>query len=275
MTAFGNTGPDAARAGRGPGGDEHSEERILIKDNRRIDPETGEVRAGGASAQGGSPFPGSAAPGDPAGASQPVSATVTGGSEEVAAARAEAAERTADLQRLTAEYANYRRRVDRDKQIATSVGKASVMGELLAILDDVDRADAHGDLVGGFKTVADKLIETLQRQGLSRYGVEGDEFDPNIHEAVQFATSAEVQHPTVTTVLRPGYLFEERVLRAAVVMVTGPEDGAAASAASPQPAEPADAASADAPDADTPGDSASDSAAANSDTDAPGPDSDA
>jgi molecular chaperone GrpE len=181
------------------------------------------------------PQPGSAAanPGDPANAGQPVTATVTGGSAEsaaeLAAARQQAAERTADLQRITAEYANYRKRVERDKQHATVAGKAAVMADLLGVLDDVDRADAHGDLTGAFKTVTDKLVAALQRLGLAHYGAVGDEFDPNLHEAVQFATSPEVDHPTVTAVLRVGYLFDERVLRPAVVGVTGPEHEAAVS----------------------------------------------
>jgi molecular chaperone GrpE len=214
--------------GRG-NGDAHEPTRITVKDKRRIDPATGEVR----DTPAGAPQPGSDAvnPGDPANATGPVTAAVREGSAELEAARAEAAERTADLQRITAEYANYRKRADRDKQAAAAGGRAAVVAELLAVLDDLDRAEEHGDLTGGFKTVADKLTGILQRVGLTHYGAPGDEFDPNIHEAVQFATSAEVDHPTVTTVLRLGYLFEERVLRPAVVVVTGPEhetDGAGA-----------------------------------------------
>lgn len=200
--------------GRG-NGEEHEPTRITVKDNRRIDPATGEVRD--------LPQPGSAAadPGDPANAAQPL--TVDSGSVDLDAARSEVAERTADLQRITAEYANYRKRADRDKQAAAVAGKAAVLSELLAVLDDLDRAEEHGDLTGGFKTVADKLTGILERVGLQHYGAPGDEFDPVIHDAVQFTTSAEVDRPTVTTVLRLGYLFEERVLRPAVVVVTGPE----------------------------------------------------
>lgn len=194
-----------------------------MKDNRRIDPKTGQVRQ---SAEGGAagavPADGTAAAGE--GGVIPEGSTGNAPtSDELAAARQEAAERTADLQRITAEYANYRKRADRDKQAAATAGKAAVMNELLAVLDDLDRAEEHGDLTGGFKTVADKLTGILERLGLKHYGAPGDEFDPMIHDAVQFATSAEVDHPTVTTVLRLGYLFEERVLRPAVVVVTGPE----------------------------------------------------
>jgi molecular chaperone GrpE len=238
VTKFGQGG------GRGNGngnGEEHEPTRITVKDKRRIDPATGEVRDAAL------PQPGSDAanPGDPANATGPVTATVLDAAE-LDAARAEAAERTADLQRITAEYANYRKRADRDKQAAAAAGKATVVAELLAVLDDLDRAEEHGDLTGGFKNVADKLTGILQRVGLAHYGAPGDEFDPNIHEAVQFATSAEVDHPTVTTVLRRGYLFEERVLRPAVVVVTGPEhefEGAGDAAASDAGASGAAAAS--------------------------------
>jgi molecular chaperone GrpE len=215
--------PFGSKAPRGGDGGPPGDRQFEVRDKRRIDPATGELRD--------LPQPGSAAanPGDPANAGQPVTATITADSAELAAARQEAAERTADLQRITAEYANYRKRVERDKQAATVAGKAAVVADLLAVLDDLDRAEAHGDLTGGFKTVADKLIGMLQRQGLAHYGAVGDEFDPNVHEAVQFGTAPDVQHPTVTGVLRLGYTFGDRVLRPAVVAVTGPE----------HPAEPA------------------------------------
>ena len=214
--------------GKAGSADHDEPEKITIKDNRRIDRSTGQVRAEAmqdtAPAEGGViPPPGEA----------------TGGA--LAAAQAETAERTADLQRITAEYANYRRRADRDKQAAAVAGKASVMAELLAILDDLERADEHGDLTGGFKTVADKFTDTLGKLGLAGYGADGDEFDPTLHEAVQFATSPDVEHPTVTTVLRRGYLFDDKVLRAAVVMVTGPEHEADGGAPDGEPAESADA----------------------------------
>lgn len=226
-------------------GDEHEPTRISVKDNRRIDPKTGEVRASASGPENPGPGPdrgATGAPGSPSGPAGDGARGVIPGEPEASgtadgaldAARAEVAERTADLQRMAAEYANYRKRADRDKQAAAVAGKATVVAELLAILDDLDRAEEHGDLTGGFKTVADKLTGTLSRLGLAVYGAEGDEFDPNLHEAVQFGTSADVTQPTVTTVLRRGYLFDERVLRAAVVVVTGPEhegtDGAGDSA---------------------------------------------
>ena len=220
MTTF---GPSGGRGAGRPGGrdEDNHEGRISFKDNRRIDPKTGAVRQPGA----GLPDPGSAAaePGNPDNATQPITAAVSADSDDLAAARAEVSERTADLKRITAEYANYRKRVERDRLAAAAAGRAAVVTELLHVCDDIDRAGEHGDLTGGFKNVADKLTGILERLGLSHFGAEGDEFDPVIHEAVQFATSADVDHPTVTTVLRLGYQLEDKVLRPAVVVVTGPE----------------------------------------------------
>ncbi|WP_084524266.1 nucleotide exchange factor GrpE [Nocardia inohanensis] len=140
---------------------------------------------------------------------------------------AELAERTADLQRLTAEYANYRRRVERDRKATIDNAKAQVVGELLAVLDDLDRARAHGDLeTGPLKSVADKLVTALQKQGLEEFGSEGDSFDPTLHEAVQH--EGDGAHPVIGMVMRKGYRFGDRVLRHALVGVT---DGVADSAA--------------------------------------------
>ncbi len=162
----------------------------------------------------------------------------TGGSVEVGVAelatlRSQLEERTGDLQRITAEYTNYRRRVERDRQVTTALAKSQVAGELLTVLDDIERAEAHGDLSGAFKAVADKLVAGLATHGLEPFGATGDEFDPDVHEAVQHSTSRDVQGPTVTTVLRRGYRFGERVLRPAMVVVTDAE-----SPASGHPAEP-------------------------------------
>jgi molecular chaperone GrpE len=139
--------------------------------------------------------------------------------------KAQLDERTADLQRLTAEYANYRKRVDRDREVVITTAKAQVAGELLSVLDDIERAGAHGDLTGAFKAVADKLVGALHGTGLAPFGHEGEEFDPSVHEAVQHSTSPDVSGPTVTAVLRRGYRFGERVLRPALVAVTDHEPG--------------------------------------------------
>lgn len=139
---------------------------------------------------------------------------------ELTRLRTDLDERTEDLKRLSAEYANYRRRVERDREATVSGAKAQVAGDLLTVLDDVERARQHGDLTGAFKVVADRLTETLQRAGLAGFGEVGDAFDPSVHEAVASATSAEVDGPTVTTVMRRGYRFGEKVLRPAMVEVT-------------------------------------------------------
>ena len=144
----------------------------------------------------------------------------------VAELTAEVAERTADLQRLSAEYANYRRRVDRDREAVLVNARAQFVGELLTILDDVERAGTHGDLTGPFKSVADKLVSVVQKLGLEPFGVEGEPFDPSVHEAVQHE-SADVTGPTVTvlaSVLRRGYRIGDRVLRPAMVVVVDRTD---------------------------------------------------
>lgn len=130
---------------------------------------------------------------------------------------------TADLQRLQAEYANYRKRVERDRAVAHELAVASVLSELLSTLDDIDRAAQHNELSGGFKSVADQLINTTSRIGLEKYGVDGDAFDPQIHEALMHETSAEVSVPTASKILQPGYKYKERILRPARVAVTDPE----------------------------------------------------
>ena len=130
---------------------------------------------------------------------------------------------TADLQRLQAEYANYRKRVERDRTVASEVATASVLIELLATLDDIDRAATHGELTGGFKAVADQLTSLTTRFNLEKFGIEGEPFDPQIHEALMHDTSAEVSVPTATKILQPGYRFKERILRPARVAVTEPE----------------------------------------------------
>ncbi|MEJ2862696.1 nucleotide exchange factor GrpE [Actinomycetospora flava] len=158
------------------------------------------------------------------------------GDPELERVRAELAERTADLQRVSAEFTNFRRRTERERESTVAGAKAAVAGELLTVLDDVERAQNHGDLTGPFKVVADRLTETLQRAGLEPFGAEGDAFDPSVHEAVAHETSSEVSGPTVTTVMRRGYRFGDRVLRAAMVGVTD-SDGSAPTV----PTEPADA----------------------------------
>ncbi|MEO3748572.1 nucleotide exchange factor GrpE [Plantactinospora sp. B5E13] len=142
---------------------------------------------------------------------------------ELGALRAELDERTRDLQRVTAEYANYRKRVDRDRGSAAKETTGKVLTALLPVLDDLDRAREHGDLVGPFGTVAEQLIGTLTKLGLTPFGEKGDPFDPNRHEAVAHLTSADVTEPTCVDVMRRGYEFGDKVLRAALVAVADPE----------------------------------------------------
>ncbi|MGA9870068.1 MAG: nucleotide exchange factor GrpE, partial [Rhodococcus sp. (in: high G+C Gram-positive bacteria)] len=127
-------------------------------------------------------------------------------------------ELTADLQRLQAEYANYRRRTDRDKQSVIDNAKASVVSQLLPVLDDLERARQHGDLeTGPLKAVADKLAGVFTSIGLDRFGAIGDKFDPAIHEAVSH--EGDGSEPVVGTLMRPGYKLGDRVLRTAMVGV--------------------------------------------------------
>ncbi|TCO64832.1 molecular chaperone GrpE [Actinocrispum wychmicini] len=193
---------------------------MVVRDRRRIDPESGEVRSVPEAAE---EVPadeaGAVVDGEAPAAQPPIEAEILG----EALLQAQLDERTADLQRLQAEYANYRKRVDRDREGVIANAKASVASELLGVLDDIERAAAHGDLTGAFKSVADKLIATVQRVGLEPFGHENEPFDPAVHEAVQHGTSSDVSGPTVTAVLRRGYRFGERTLRPALVAVTDHE----------------------------------------------------
>jgi molecular chaperone GrpE len=153
--------------------------------------------------------------------SEVVAGEVEEESFDLTAAKTE--ELTSDLKRLQAEYSNYRKRVERDRAVAAEIAVASVLSELLATLDDIERAAQHGELTGGFKSVADQLISTTTKLGLEKYGTDGDEFDPQIHEALMHDTSADVKVATASKILQPGYKFKERVLRPARVSVTDPE----------------------------------------------------
>ena len=217
----------------------------VIRDRRRLDPQTGQVRAAyGANAPvsqaGVTPdTPLSPAPEAPDGgqaAEARKEAEVSGAAETVAldgiladleAAQASAAERLSDLQRLQAEFINYRRRVDRDRDVARDLAVAEVLEALLPVLDDVHLARQHGDLEGGpFAAIAEKLETTLKRYGLERYGDAGEAFDPAVHEALMH-TEAELGEDATTTtvvqVLQPGYRAGDRVLRAARVAVADPQ----------------------------------------------------
>jgi molecular chaperone GrpE len=135
----------------------------------------------------------------------------------------EVATLTADLQRVQAEYANYRKRVDRDRAATTEFAFASVLIELLPVLDDLERAAEHSELTGGFKAVADRINTTVEKLGLTKFADAPVAFNPEIHEALMHETSTEVTEPTASKILQPGYKFKERVIRPARVVVTDPE----------------------------------------------------
>ncbi|CAM3283247.1 hypothetical protein STSO111631_11975 [Stackebrandtia soli] len=140
-------------------------------------------------------------------------------------------ERTRDLQRITAEYHNYRKRVERDKAAAAEAVTATVIGGLLPVLDDIDRARDHGDLVGGFASVADQLLGTLSKLGLEVFGAKGDPFDPAIHEAVAHMHSSEVTETSCIDVMRRGYRIGDRLIRPAMVAVAEPTEESAVTSA--------------------------------------------
>ena len=231
----------------------------VIRDLRRIDPRTGQVRNPGADAPGtaarGSGKPGrpgrqsvsepgaeAAGPQGPAGSPEAAGA---GPAPEPGGGPAEAelelatklAERTADLQRVSAEYANYRKRVDRDRVVVREQALANVLVALLPVLDDIGRAQEHGELVGGFEKVAQSLESIVTKLGLVAFGNEGEPFDPNVHEAVSLIQSAGVTEPTCIQILQPGYKVGDRIVRPARVIVAEPDDEGPSAAGTDQPDE--------------------------------------
>jgi molecular chaperone GrpE len=142
--------------------------------------------------------------------------------DELILAQTALAERTLDLQRLQAEFLNYKRRVERDRDLVRQNAVFAVLQNLLPVLDDIDRAREHGELEGGFKAVADALERTVAGLGLSKFGAKGDEFDPTLHEALMHGHSPEVTTTTVDVVAHAGYRIGDRVVRAAKVTVLDP-----------------------------------------------------
>lgn len=132
-------------------------------------------------------------------------------------------ERTTDLQRLQAEYANYKKRVDRDRALARIGGIEAVVLDLLPVLDSIEAAREHDELTGGFKLVADELERTTGKYGLSVYGEVGEAFDPNVHEALMQVPMEGVEVTTVSAVMQKGFRLGEKVLRPARVGVAEPE----------------------------------------------------
>jgi len=200
-----------------------------VTDKRRLDPVTGAIRH---------PTPGPAPESDPASLTAPddlsgLDAAMaqpepdsSGGGDDVHTDTSLAADLTRDLQRLQAEYVNYKKRVDRDRELHRHVALSSVIESLLPVLDDIHLARQHGDLEGGpFAAIADKLEGVLTKYGVERFGQPGDAFDPVVHEALMHIEAELAEGTEVTTVvqvLQPGYKMGERVIRAARVAVADP-----------------------------------------------------
>jgi len=185
-------------------------------------PQTGGAPGGGTADSG---RPADDGPGAADGAaSSAAAAAAAPGAPDAAAAKAVAmlAERTADLQRLQAEYANYRKRVERDRLAVREQALANVLNELVPVLDDIGRAREHGELTGGFKSVGESLEGIAFKLGLTPFGESGDPFDPTLHEALLHSYSAEVTEPTAVQILQPGYKVGERIIRPARVAVAEP-----------------------------------------------------
>jgi molecular chaperone GrpE len=226
----------------------------VIRDNRRIDPVTGQARRGKHAASQPVGTMGAGRPGGPGArhgragedaSAQAEEATSSEGeavhgeagggatsapaapteSAQVSQLKSQLAERTADLQRLQAEYANYRKRVDRDRLTVREQAVAGALTELLPVLDAIGQAREHGELSGGFKSVADSLQSVTGKLGLVSYGQRGDAFDPKIHEALTHTYSDDVTEDTCVEIFQPGYKVGERILRAARVAVAEPATG--------------------------------------------------
>ncbi|HEX8004525.1 MAG TPA: nucleotide exchange factor GrpE [Mycobacteriales bacterium] len=198
--------------------DESEVQRVVVRDKRRVDPE-GHVREA-------PPADEAASAEEPASGRSPEEVAADD-FVELRALQALLEERTADLQRLKAEFDNYRKRVERDRAAMAEQAIGGVLVHLLPVLDDVDRAREHGEVTGGFKSVADALEGALAKLGLERFGDAGDPFDPLLHEAVTHQHSDEVTEATCVSVMRPGYRFAERLIRPAMVAVAEPAEPAA------------------------------------------------
>jgi molecular chaperone GrpE len=175
---------------------------VRVTDKRRIDPDTFEVRQ-------------ATEPGAP----ETDEAAIV--EEDIDEVQSKVAELTSDLQRVHAEYANYRKRVDRDRELIRVLAVGAVLTDLLPVLDDVNRAREHGELEGAFRSVGEALEASLAKIGLERFGGSGEPFDPAVHEALTSEAREDIAEPTVISVYQPGYRYAGRVLRPARVAVAG------------------------------------------------------
>ncbi len=206
-----------------PARDEREQEPVTVRDKRRINFSAGQ-EAAAVPGQSEAVRPGetSAAAATAPGGAEAVDDGAAPGAPDLAELQTQLGERTADLQRLKAEYDNYRRRVERDRTVSAEQAAGRVLFGLLPTLDDIARARQHGDVTGPFKAVADALETTLGTLGLERYGEPGEPFDPSVHEALAATTTPGVQQPTCVEIYRSGYRYAGRVLRPAQVVVAEP-----------------------------------------------------
>jgi len=194
-----------------------SDESPKVNDRRRIDPLTGLVRADQ------EPTGGSSADEDADRLDAELTDLEAGLAGDLVALQGDLAERTADLQRLHAEYANYRKRVERDRDGVREQAIAGVLTELLPLLDDVGRAREHGEFDGALKAIGESLESAVARLGLEPFGAVGDPFDPMIHEALTHEHSGDVSEATCIGIFQPGYRYRDRVVRPVRVAVAEPE----------------------------------------------------
>jgi molecular chaperone GrpE len=199
-----------------------------VRDRRRIDPETYEVREPQATAA-----PTTTGP-------EEATSSVTEAEAQMIELEAALAERTSDLQRLQAEYVNYKRRVDRDRDLARKVTIEGVLKDFLSVLDDVRSAREHEELNGGFKAVAEEIERVTSKYGLETFGEAGEPFNPHIHEALLHGHAEGIDGPTCVEILQPGYRIGDRILRPARVAVAEPEPNAPAPVADPVEVETAE-----------------------------------
>ncbi len=207
--------------------DEQQDQGPTVRDRRRIDPETFELREPQSAAA-----PGPEAPAGPD--AGPETAGPAEDDGQVVQLQAALAERTADLQRLQAEYVNYKRRVDRDRDLARRVALEGFVKDFLPVLDDVRSAREHGELTGAFKAVGDAVEGITGKLGLATFGAKGDAFDPHIHDALMQVPAEGIDGPTCVEILQPGYRIRDKVLRPARVAVAEPAEP------NNRPAEPAE-----------------------------------
>ena len=182
---------------------ENEDHGVRVTDKRRIDPDTYILRDIDAQPESGE-------------VRQPDEAGAPATEEED-----KLAELTNDLQRVQAEYTNYRRRVDRDRELVKENAIGSVIAALLPVIDDIDRAREHGELEGAFRSVGESLEGSLAKLGLEKFGVANEPFDPNLQEALSTESREDITEPTVTALYQPGYRYAGRVLRPARVAVAG------------------------------------------------------